>query len=167
MADWSYRSWLASAGVVALAACVAGGVVGCSKKKTEDAKAEAEKSRADAKKKPVGDRYADGARLLGAQKEWTKRWAETSDLPACDPLLKAPADQELCKTAQAALVTLKAAVAKPEPEAVLVHAAAELSFATENASEGLRTALMAQPQAERKAAPAGSGAPCAKPPGAA
>jgi hypothetical protein len=165
--DWSYRSLMARVGAVALAACVAGGVVGCSKKKPDDSKAKAEKSQAESKKRPTGDRYADGTRLVAAQKEWSKRWAETTDLPACDPLLKAPAEQELCKTAQAALVTLKAAVAKPEPEAVLLHAAAELTFATEGASEKLRNAFMEKNQAERKATgtdphragPAGSGAP--------
>jgi hypothetical protein len=145
---------------------VAGGVVGCSKKKEEDTKAKAEKAeKADSKgkKKPQGDRYADGVKLSGAMKEWSKRWSETADLPACDPLLKTPADAELCKTAQAALTTLKAAVAKPEAEAVLIHAAAELTMATENASEKLRAAFMEKTQAERKAAPAGSGAPGTKP----
>jgi hypothetical protein len=147
-------------GIVALFAGAAGVSVGC--KKSENEKATAEK--AESKKRPRGDRFADGQRLAGAQKEWAKRWSETLDLPACDPLLKAPADQELCKTAQAALVTLKAAVAKPEPEAVLVHAAAELAFATESASEKLRMAFMEKSQAEHKSAPAPSGAaPSAKP----
>jgi hypothetical protein len=161
---WSKRSWLASAGVILLAASVAGGVVGCSKKKDEDTKAKAEKAEGKAKKKPQGDRYADNAKLGGALKEWSKRWSETADLPACDPLLKTPADAEVCKTAQAALTTMKAAAAKPEAEAALIHAAAELTMATENASDKLRTAFMEKTQAERsKAAPAGSGAPGAKP----
>lgn len=163
MAHWTNRSWLASVGVVLLASSVAGGVVGCSKKKDEDTKAKAEKAKTEGKKKPQGDRYADGVKLGGALKEWTKRWSDQADLPACDPLLKTPADAEVCKTAQAALTTLKAAVAKPEAEAVLIHAAAELTMATENASEKLRTAFMEKTQAERKAAPAGSGAPGAKP----
>jgi hypothetical protein len=163
VADWSYKSWLVSWGAVALATCVAGGVVGCSKKKPDETKAKAEK--AETKKKPQGDRYADGVRLATAQKEWTKRWAETADLPACEPLLKAANELELCKTAQAALATMKAAVAKPEPEAVLLHAAAELSFASEAASEKLRNAYMEKTQAQHKTAPAGSGAPGAKPPG--
>ncbi len=167
MAYWSYKSWLAGAGAVALATCVAGGVTGCSKKKQEDPKAKAEKAEADAKKKPQGDRYADGQRLTAALKEWTKRWSDTTDLPACDPLLKKPEELELCKNAQAALVTMKAAAALPEPEAVLVHAAAELAFATEAASEKLRNAFMEKTQAEHKAGPAGSAAPGGKPPGAA
>jgi hypothetical protein len=163
VADSSYKSWLVSWGAVALATCVAGGVVGCSKKKPDETNAKAEKAEAK-KKKPQGDRYADGVRLGAAQKEWTKRWAETTDLPACEPLLKVPTELELCKTAQAALATLKAAVAKPEPEAVLLHAAAELSFASEAASERLRNAYMEKTQAANKAAgPAGSGAPAAKP----
>ena len=163
MAHWSNRSWLASAGVILLAVGVAGGVVGCSKKKEEDTKAQAEKAKSEGKKKKAqGDRYADNVKLGGAIKEWSKRWSETADLPACDPLLKSPADAEVCKTAQAALTTMKAAAAKPEAEAVLIHAAAELTWATETASEKLRTAFMEKTQAERKAAPAGSGAPAAK-----
>lgn len=159
MAYWSYKSWLAGAGAIALLTCVAGGVTGCSKKKQEDPKAKAEKSETDAKKKPQGDRYADGQRLTGALKEWTKRWSDTADLPACEPLLKKPEELELCKNAQAALVTMKTAAAKPEPEAVLVRAAAELTFATEAASEKLRNAFMEKTQAQHKAGPAGSGAP--------
>jgi hypothetical protein len=159
VADWSYKFCLA----VALATCLASGTVGC-KKKPDDTKAKAEK--AETKKKPQGDRYADGVRLAAAQKEWTKRWADTTDLPACEPLLKVPTELELCKTAQAALATVKAAVAKPEPEAVLLHAAAELSFASEAASEKLRNAYMEKTQAEHKSAgPASSGAPTAKPVG--
>jgi hypothetical protein len=162
--DWSYKSWVARVSAVALATCMASGVVGCSKKKPDETKAKAEK--AEAKKKPQGDRYADGVRLAAAQKEWTKRWAENTDLPACEPLLKVPAELTLCKDAQAALVTMKAAVAKPEPEAVLIHAAAELSFASEAASERLRNAYMEKTQAEHKpAGPVGSGAPAAKAPG--
>lgn len=164
MAHWSHRSWLASAGVVLLAASVAGGVVGCSKKKEEDPKAKAEKAKGEAKKKPQGDRYADNVKLTAALKEWTKRWSETADLPACDPLLKNPADAEVCKTAQAALTTMKAAAAKPEAEPVLIHAAAELVMATETASDKLRTAFMEKTQAERKAAPAGSGSGSTKTP---
>jgi hypothetical protein len=151
-------------GAILLAAGVAGGVVGCSKKTEEDTKAKAEKAEGKGKKKkPQGDRYADNVKLSGALKEWSKRWSETADLPACDPLLKNPADAEVCKTAQAALTTMKAAAAKPEAEAALIHAAAELTMATELASEKLRTAFMEKTQAERKAAPAGSGAPGAKP----
>ena len=45
MAHWTNRSWLASVGVVLLASSVAGGVVGCSKKKDEDTKAKAEKAK--------------------------------------------------------------------------------------------------------------------------
>ena len=163
MADWSYRAWTASAGALALATCVAGGVVGCKKK--DDSNAKAEKSTAEAKKRPQGDRYADGARLAAAQKEWVKRWSDTTDLPTCEPLLKDPAELALCKTAQTALTTLKAAVAKPEAEAeaALIHEAAELAFATESASEKLRNAFMEKTQAEHKAAPAASGAPAAKP----
>jgi len=166
VAYWLNKSWLAGAGAIVLATCVAGGISGCSKKKQEDPKAKAEKAEADAKKKPQGDRYADGQRLTAALKEWTKRWSDTTDLPACEPLLKKADELELCKNAQAALATMKAAAAKPEPEAVLVHAAAELTFATEAASEKLRNAFMEKTQAEHKAAPAGSGAPGGKPPGA-
>ena len=137
MADWSYKAWTASAGALALATCVAGGVVGCKKK--DDSNAKAEKSTAEAKKRPQGDRYADGTRLAAAQKEWVKRWSDTTDLPACEPLLKDKAELELCKTAQTALTNLKTAVAKPEAEAdaTLIHDAAELAFATESASEKL------------------------------
>ncbi len=160
MAYWSYKSWLANAGALVLATCVASSVPGCSKKKEEaEAKVKAEKAQADSKKKPQGDRYADGQRLAAALKEWTKRWSETAELPACESLLKVPAEAELCKTAQAALATMKAAAAKPDAEAVLIHAAAELAFASEAASEKLRNAFMEKTQAERKAAPAGSGAP--------
>jgi len=158
----SYKSWLAGVGAVVLATCVAGGVSGCSKKKQEDPKAKAEKSEADAKKKPQGDRYADGQRLAASLKEWTRRWSDTPDLPSCEPLLKKADELELCKNAQAALGTMKAAAAKPEPEAVLVHAAAELTFATEAASEKLRNAFMEKTQAERKAAPGSSGAAAPK-----
>jgi hypothetical protein len=142
-------------------------LVGCSKKKSdEDAKAKAEKTEADVKKKPQGDRYADGKRLEAALKDWTKRWAETADLPACDPLLKDAAALELCKTAAASLTTLKAAVAKPEAEAALIHAAAEVALATEMASEKLRLASMEKLQAEHKLAPVSSAAPLGKaPPG--
>jgi hypothetical protein len=163
VAHWSNRSWLTRVGASLLVVSVAGGVVGCSKKKEEDTKAKAEKAESKGKKKPQGDRYADNVKLSGALKEWSKRWSETADLPACDPLLKAPADAEICKTAQAALTTMKAAAAKPEAEAALIHAAAELTMATENASDKLRTAFMEKTQAERKAAPAGSGAPSTKP----
>jgi hypothetical protein len=143
-------------GAVLLTACAVS-VVGCSKKKEEDAKATAEKAEADKKKKPQGDRYADGKRLEAALKDWGKRWADTADLPACDPLLKDAAELELCKTAAASLTTMKAAVAKPEPEGVLIKNAAELALATENASEKLRTASMEKMQAEHKTAPASSG----------
>ncbi len=162
----TYGSWAVRAGVVLLATCVAGGVVGCSKKKQEDAKLQAEKAEAARKKKPEGDRYADGQRLAAALKDWTKRWSDTLDLPACDPLLKAPAELELCKTAQTALSTMKAAATKPEVEAALIHAAAELAFASEAASEVLRTASMEKMQNEHKAAtaPSGSAAPAVKPP---
>jgi hypothetical protein len=152
---------LTGVGAILLATCVAGGSLGCSKKK-DDAKAEAEKAEAEKKKKPQGDRYADGTRLAAALKDWTKRWSDTPDLPACDPLLKDAADLELCTTAAAALTTLKAAVAKPEPEAVLIHDAAELAFATEATSEKLRNASMEKMQAEHKTAPAGSGSAAPK-----
>jgi hypothetical protein len=150
-------------GVLLLAACVVGSSPGCSKKKQEDGKAEAEKLKAESDKKPVGDRYKDGQRLASALKDWSKRWSDTNDLPACDPLLKNAADQELCKTAGAALTTLKAAVAKPEPEATQIHLAAELAFATEAASEKLREASMEKLQAEHKAAPGPSASGGAKP----
>jgi hypothetical protein len=133
-------------------------LAGCSKKKEEEAKATAEKAEAESKKKkPQGDRYADGKRLETALKDWTKRWADTADLPACDPLLKDASQLELCKTAASALTTMKAAVAKPEAEGVLLKNAAELALATENASERLRTASMEKMQAEQKTAPASSG----------
>lgn len=153
-------------GVLLLAACVVASSPGCSKKKQEDGKAEAEKLKAEADKKPVGDRYKDGQRLASAIKDWSKRWSDTNDLPPCDPLLKNAADQELCKTAGAALTTLKAAVAKPEPEATQIHLAAELAFATEAASEKLREASMEKLQAEHKTAP-GPSASGAKPSAAA
>jgi hypothetical protein len=165
VADWSYKSWLANGAALALALSVAGSVAGCSKKKEEDAKAKAEKAQAEAKKKPTGDRYADGQRLTAALKEWGKRWADTSDLAACDPLLKKTEELQLCKDAQASLANMKAAAAKPEAEAVLIHSAAELAFATEAASEKLRNAFMEKTQAEHKAAPVGSGAPGGKPSG--
>jgi hypothetical protein len=62
---------------------------------------------------------------------------------------------------------MQAAVAKPEPEAALIKAAADLAFATESASEKLRTASMEKAQAEQKSAPAGGGRALTKaPPGA-
>ncbi|HXK19181.1 MAG TPA: hypothetical protein VNG33_15315, partial [Polyangiaceae bacterium] len=62
--------------------------------------------------------------------------------------------------------TMKAAAAKPEADAVLIHDAAELALATEAASEKLRNASMEKMQAEQKAAavPSGSGAAKAPPP---
>jgi len=162
LTTWSLKGRL---GVLLVAACVLGGSPGCSKKKQDD-KAEAEK-KAEVDKKPVGDRYKDGQRLASALKDWSKRWSDTNDLPACDPLLKNAADQELCKTAQTALTTLKAAVAKPEPEATQIHLAAELAFATESASEKLREASMEKLQAEHRATPALSASgTAAKPPAA-
>jgi hypothetical protein len=146
-----------SVSVVLLATCVMSGVVGCSKKKDEDAKAQAEKAEAEKKKRPQGDRYADGQRLAASLKDWAKRWSDTTDLPACDPLLKDAADLELCKTAATALINMKAAAAKPEAEPALIHAAAELAFATEAASEKLRNASMEKMQAEHKSTPASSG----------
>jgi hypothetical protein len=146
---------LGSWGIALLVAALAGSALaGCGKKKQEETKATAEK--ADAKKKPQGDRYADGKRLATSMKEWSKRWSETQELPACDPLLKQPADLELCKTAATSLTNLKAAVAKPEPEAVLIKSAAELALATENASEKLRAASMEKMQSERHSGPGGS-----------
>jgi hypothetical protein len=161
----STRSWVLRFSAVLVAASVAGSFVGCSKKK-EDAKAVAEKAKADRDKVQQGDRYADGKRLEATLKDWAKRWDETAELPACDPLLKDAAELELCKTAAAALVTMKAAAKKPEPNATLIHLAAELSFATEAASEKLRNASMEKLQAERaKNAPAPSGSAAAgKPP---
>lgn len=151
------QSWLGGVGTALLSACLATSLVGCSKKKEEDTKAKAEQADAK-KKKPQGDRYADGKRLEATLKDWTKRWADTTDLPACDPLLKDAAQLELCKTAASALTAMKAAAAKPEPAPVLIHNAAELAFATESASEKLRAASMEKMQAEHKTAPAGSGA---------
>jgi hypothetical protein len=153
---WSW-SWYGYLGAVLLTASAVS-LAGCSKKKEEEAKATAEKAEAESKKKkPQGDRYADGKRLETALKDWTKRWADTADLPACDPLLKDASQLELCKTAASALTTMKAAVAKPEAEGVLLKNAAELALATENASERLRTASMEKMQAEQKTAPASSG----------
>jgi hypothetical protein len=161
------RTWHGQVGWLMLATLAFGSLAGCSKKKEEDTKATAEKAEADKKKKPQGDRYADGKRLTTALKDWTKRWADTADLPACDPLLKDPAGLELCKAAATSLTTMKAAVAKPEPEATLIKAAADLAFATENASEKLRAASMEKAQAEQKSAPAGGGGALTKaPPGA-
>lgn len=153
------RAWLTKAGALLVAASLSAGSVACSKKKQEDGKAEAEKAKAEKDKKPTGDRYQDGTKLAGALKDWQKRWADTADLPACDPLLKDAAELELCKTAQNALVAAKAAVAKPEPEATLIHLTAELAYATEAASEKLRNASMEKLQQERKsaAAPSASG----------
>lgn len=150
-------SWLGGAGTALLTACLAASLVGCSKKKEDDTKAKAEQVDAK-KKKPQGDRYADGKRLEATLKDWTKRWSDTAELPACDPLLKDAAQLELCKTAAAALTTMKAAAAKPEPAPVLIRNAAELAYATESASEKLRAASMEKMQAEHKTAPAGSGA---------
>lgn len=142
-------SWLGNVGVLLLATSL-GGAVACSKKKQEDAKAEAAKDKAEKDKGPQGDRYKDGQRLAGALKDWSKRWSDTADLPGCEPLLKDAAELELCKTAAAALVTMKAAVAKPEPETTQIHLAAELAFATEAASEKLRNASMEKMQQEHK-----------------
>lgn len=160
------RSLTGKVGALLLVAATASAVVGCGKKKQEEAKAQAEKAQAEKQKLQQADRYADGQRLAAALKDWVKRWADTADLPGCEPLLKDAADQELCKTAGVALTTMKAAAAKPEPEATLIHAAAELAFATEAASEKLRTASMEKMQAEHAAAAAsGSGkAPPPKPP---
>ena len=142
--SWT-KSWMGSVGAAFVVSSLLGSaVVGCSKKKQEDTKAQAEKAEADKKKKPHGDRYADGKRLASTLKDWTTRWAETADLPACDPLLKDAAELELCKTAGNALTALKAAVAKPEPEATLIHSAAELAFATttaDNMPEGMEPGL--------------------------
>jgi hypothetical protein len=153
------KSWLRKASVLLLAASVCGGSFACSKKKQEEGKAEAEKSKAEKGKeeKPTGDRYKDGQRLAAAVKDWQKRWADTAELPGCEPLLKDAAELELCKTATTALTAMKAAAAKPEPEATQIHLAAELAYATEMASEKLRNASMEKLQQERKAAPAGSG----------
>jgi len=156
------RSWLGSVGTALLAASLATSLAGCSKKKDEETKAKAELAEAK-KKKPQGDRYADGKRLEATLKDWTKRWADTAELPACDPLLKDAAELELCKTAATALSTMKAAAAKPEPEAALIKNAADLAFATESASEKLRAASMEKMQAEHKTAPAGSGVGSTKP----
>jgi hypothetical protein len=153
---------LGSAGTALLAACLSTSLAGCSKKKDEETKAKAEQADAK-KKKPQGDRYADGKRLEATLKDWTKRWADTAELPACDPLIKDAAALELCKTAATALTTMKAAAAKPEPEAVLIKNAADLAFATESASEKLRAASMEKMQAEHKTAPAGSATGPAKP----
>jgi hypothetical protein len=159
------KSWLKRASVLLLAASVCGGSFGCSKKKQEDSKAEAEKNKAEKDKpeKPTGDRYKDGQRLAAAVKDWQKRWSDTADLPGCEPLLKDAAELELCKTASASLTALKAAVAKPEPEATQIHLAAELAYATEMASEKLRSASMEKLQQERKTAPAASGKTFAAP----
>lgn len=164
------KSWLKKASVLMLAVTVCGGSVACSKKKQEDGKAEAEKSKAENEKKaPTGDRYKDGQRLAAAVKDWQKRWADTADLPPCEPLLKDAAELELCKTAAASLTAVKAAAAKPEPEATQIHLAAELAYATEAASEKLRHASMTKLQEERKttAAPGASGKPLPTPAGSA
>lgn len=139
---------------------------GCSKKKQEDGKAEAEKAKAEKNKRPEGDRFQDGTRLAAAMKDWTKRWADTADLPACDPLLKSAEELALCKTAADALVAMKAAAAKPEPEATQIHLAAELAYATEAASEKLRNASMERMQEQRTkaAAPGASGSAARKAP---
>ncbi len=150
------RILIGRAGMALMVACLSTSLVACSSKK-KDEQAKAEKTEKDTKKKkPQGDRYADGKRLATTLKDWTKRWADTPELPACDPLLKKAEEVELCKTAAAALTTMKAAVAKPEPEAVLIKSAADLAFATESASEKLRAASMEKMQAEQKNAPAGS-----------
>jgi len=138
---------------------------GCSKKKQEDGKAEAEKAKAEKNKRPEGDRFQDGTRLAAALKDWSKRWADTAELPACDPLLKNADELALCKAAADALVAMKAAAAKPEPEATQIHLAAELAYATEAASEKLRNASMERMQEQRnKAAPAPSGSAAHKAP---
>ena len=155
MAYRSSNRLLGNVGTMLVAASVLFGSVGCSKKQ-DDAKAKAEKAEAD-KKRPQGDRYADGQRLAASLKDWTKRWGDTADLPSCDTLLKDAAELELCKNAATALTTMKAAAAKPEAEAALIHDAAELAFATETASEKLRNASMAKMQAEHGAAPGASG----------
>jgi hypothetical protein len=163
---WSSTLTLtARMGAVLLVTSALGGVVSCSKKKKEaDAKAQAEKAEAERRLKPQGDRYEDGQRLAAALRDWTRRWNDTPDLPTCDPLLKGSADLELCKTGATALTTMKAAVVKPEPEAVLIHDAAELAFTTEAASEKLRNASMEKMQAEHNATPVGSASGAAKAP---
>lgn len=157
------RAWMGGAGLWLLLAGLSTSLGGCSKKTDEETKAKAEVTEKDDKKKkkqrPQGDRYADGKRLEASLKDWTKRWADTPELPACDPLLKKADEIELCKAAAAALTTMKAAAAKPEAEAVLLKNAADLAFATESASEKLRAASMEKMQAEHKAAPAGSVSP--------
>lgn len=145
-----------------------GGALGCSKKKQEGAKAQAEAAEIEKTKRPTGDRYADGQRLAAALKDWTRRWADTPELPACEPLLKQAPDLELCKAASAALTTMKTAAAKPESEAVLLRAAADLAIGTEAVSEKLRSASMEKLQTEQKTSPSASAAPGrTTPPGAA
>lgn len=155
--------WFASSavkgGVLLLGHALLMSSMGCSKK--HDDKAQAEKSEA-ARKKPDGDRYADGERLAAALRDWSKRWSDTADLPGCEPLLKDTAELELCKTAMTSLASMKTAAAKPEPESVLLHDAAELAFTTEAASEKLRNASMEKLQSAPKAAPSSSASGAAK-----
>ena len=67
----THRSWrrrVGTVGALLLASSLGLTLVGCSKKKSEDTKAKAEKPEADAtKKKPQGDRFADGQKL---DKNW-------------------------------------------------------------------------------------------------
>ena len=126
--------------------------VGCKKK--DDAKA------TDSKPAPSAsvDRLADGKRLEKSVADWTKRWNDFAPLPTCEKLLE-PADVALCTSTDAALTTLKTAVAEKKPEAVLMHAAAELALAAEQANEKLRAVV------QEKAAKEGGAAGAKVPPG--
>ena len=139
----------------ALLGVVATAAVGCSKKQ-DNSKAEAEKVQASQKD---GDRYNDGKRLAKQLKSWPKQWREMSDLPSCELLLKDASDLELCKAAGNAQAVMKAAVAKPEPDPVLIHDAAELMFANVVAWEKLRAALDALEASPPAAAPSASAPP--------
>lgn len=150
--------WLGRATVLMLAASTVGGASGCSKKHEEEASTEKvarQKHNRGKHKEPPSDRYADRRRLNGALKEWRKRWSRIGELPACEPLLKTPSELALCKNTVAALSAVKAAVAKPESEATVIHLTAELAYAAQVALEKLSEASE-KVHSQHPAAPASS-----------
>src|SRR3970282_1305639 len=123
-------------GAWVLFASIAIASTGCKKK-------EAAQKETDTKPVPSApvDRLADGKRLEKSIKDWTKRWNDFTPLPTREKLLQEP-DPQLCTGAGFALTAWKTAVAKKRPQEVLMHAAAELALAAEQANEKLRAAIM-------------------------
>jgi hypothetical protein len=102
------------------------------------------------------DRLADGKRLEKSIQDWTKRWNDFTPLPTCEKLLQ-EGDLQHCTAADAALTALKTAVAEAKPQQELMHAAAELALAAEQANERLRAVMMEKANKE-------GATPGAKPP---